>query len=274
MQKQTFQEAWDTRTHLLADSLLVQDWPKDLPWHAVAPDSLANEKHLLPVILQLDELSDDHREHVQTLISMKHPSNTAPAMLVRSERSTDALARALAPHVTITLSDESPVLLRFADPQVVAHLLWILPLHALASICEATTEWSIPFQGEWHEMAFSRRPQARWDALDEPRSIALYNVILINRVLARLPAGDGWEAYWRDARKINEWLCAAQDRFELTEVADCVALAEHGMRFGEGFVSHKTIASWLNEARDRPGTYAQKTTVMSTRDWNGVLASA
>ncbi|MFM0140912.1 DUF4123 domain-containing protein [Caballeronia grimmiae] len=271
MHKQTLQEAWDASTHVLADSLLVKDWPKDLPWHAVTQQQLKNETHLLPVVLQLDELDGEQRKQMQTLLVMKNQEAVAPAMLLSSDYGADALARQLAPHVMAMLPDESRVLLRFADPQVFMHLLWILPLEELASICEATGQWSVPFMGEWHEMQFNRRPEASWTALDEQRSVALFNAPLINRILAAR-SHDGPDAYWRDAKDANEWLRVAQSRFELVNADDCVAFAQHALRFGGKFAAHQTIASYLTEARSQPGAYASRTGVMSTRDWNSVVA--
>ncbi|WP_250536700.1 DUF4123 domain-containing protein [Caballeronia sp. AZ10_KS36] len=273
MAKQTLQEAWSTRTHLLADRLLIQDWSEDLPWHAVAPESLEKEAHLLPVVLGLEDLDEVQQAHVQAMLEMRNPQTVAPALLVRSDRSAEALARALSHHVTVTLSDESRVLLRFADPVVFAHLLWILPLEGLSSLCEATLEWSIPFQGEWHEIQFTDRPQPRWEPLDEPRSVALYNVALTNRVLAKLPPIHALAEFWREAQRANKRLCTAQDRFGLTDGSDCVAFAAHSMAFGDGIASHKTLASWLSDARDKPGLYAKETDALSRRDWDGIQKS-
>ncbi|MDR5808020.1 hypothetical protein [Caballeronia sp. LZ019] len=178
----------------------------------------------------------------------------------------------MAGRIITTLQDESRVLLRFADPQVFMHLLWILPLKALASICEATTRWSVPFLGGWYEIQFNQRPEAEWQPLDEPRSVALFNVPLINRVLTAGPF-DGPDAYWRDATEANEWLRVAQDRFALTNGDDCVSFAQHAMKFGGKFATHGTIASYLTEARSQPGAYASRTNAMSTREWNSLVAN-
>ena len=272
MQRQTLASAWDTSTHLLADRLLVHDWPKSLPWETVAPESLKREAHLLPVVLQLDQLDPAQREQVQQQLAVEHQTEVAPAMLIASDLGAAALARQLARHAIVTLSNDSRVLLRFADPEVFIHLLWVLPLPHLASLCEATRRWSMPFAGEWHELQFDDRPEPAWGALSEDASIALANVGLINETLATLPEPSGIKEVWRTGQQANQWLRTAQTRFALTDAADCVAFARHGVMLGDGFTKHPLLAPHLATARDVPGAYAQQTASISMRDWNRVIA--
>lgn len=272
MQNQTLIEAWDNSTHLLADRLLVQDWPHDLPWQVVAPEYLAQEAHLLPVVLQLDDLEPAHRKEVQQQLTTDDPSKVAPAMLIRSDLGAGALARQLARHVTVTLADGSQALLRLADPEVFIHLLWVLPLPYLASLCEAKWRWSVPFMGEWLELQFDDRPEPVWDALSEEASIALVNVGLINDVLATLPEPRDIKEFWRTGQQCNQWLCTAQTRFGLTDAADCVAFARHGVLLGDRFTRHPVLAPLLETAREIPGAYAQQTAPISQREWNRVIA--
>jgi len=272
MQSQTHIEAWESSTHLLADRLLIQDWLHDLPWQVVAPEFLAQEAHLLPVVLQLDELEPPHRKEVQQQLAMSDPSKVAPAMLIGSDLSTGALARQLARHVTVTLSDGSHALLRLADPEVFIHLLWVLPLPHLASLCEAARQWSVPLMGEWFELQFDNRPEPAWDTLSEESSIALVNVGLVNDVLATLPEPGGIKELWRTGQQCNQWLCTAQTRFGLTDAADCVAFARHGVLLGNGFTHHPVLAPHLETAREIPGAYAQQTAPISQREWNRVIA--
>lgn len=272
MQTETLASAWDTSTHLLADRLLTHDWPQSLPWETIAPESLKRETHLLPVVLQLDELNPVQREQVQQQLTVEDRTKVAPAMLIASDLAAAALARQLAGHAIATLSSDSRVLLRFADPEVFIHLLWVLPLPHLASLCEATRRWSVPFAGEWHELQFVDRPEADWGALSEDASIALANVGLINDTLATLPEPSAIKEVWRSGQQANLWLRSAQTRFALTDAADCVAFARHGVMLGDGFTKHPLLVPHLATARDAPGAYARQTASIPTRDWNRVIA--
>jgi hypothetical protein len=272
MQSQTLPETWSDSTHLLAERLLVQDWPTDLPWKAVAPETLASESHLLPVVLRLDQLDPSQREQVQQHLVMDDRSKAAPAMLISSGLSADAMARRLAQHVVVTLADDSLALLRFADPDVFMHLLWILPLPHLASICEATNRWSVPFQGTWHELEFNDRPEPAWDRLSEASSIALTNLGLVNQAVATLPEPSGVNELWRLGQLVNEWLGVAQTSFALTSAIDCVAFARHGVLIGNGFSGHPKLAPHLHAAASTPGRYANETALLCQREWNAVIA--
>ncbi|ACC76027.1 DUF4123 domain-containing protein [Paraburkholderia phymatum] len=272
MQSQTFSEAWDASTHLLADRFLIRDWDADLPWHEVVPDALSREAHLLPVVLELAQLDDVQRAFLQTHLVMADTRDPGPAMLLSSDLGVTALARELSRHVVVTLADASRAMLRMADPQVFVQLLWILPLPYLASLCHAARRWWIPFSGQWHELGFHERPAPQWEALPEDPSIALSNVGLINQVLRTLPEPDGLKAFWRTSQHCNQWLRTAQAEAGLAAADDCVAYARHGVVLGKLFSSHPVLASCLQGARETPGLYAQRTASMSDREWDRVIA--
>jgi hypothetical protein len=272
MQSQTLSDVWSASTHVLVDRLLVRDWQADLPWRDVVPDSLPNELHLLPAVLQLDRLDEAQRQHVQQQLAVEGASEVAPAMLIGSDLSADALARQLARHVVITLADDSRALLRFADPSVFVHLLWVLPLPHLASLCDGVERWSVPFRSRWWELEFSERPEGEWNRLDEAQSVALTHVGLINDVLASLPDIADLKQWWRRSQEVNEWLKLAEEECDLTNPSDCVAFARHGALLGEGFSRHPKLASSLHAAIATPGHYAQATAALSEREWRGVIA--
>lgn len=272
MHSQTLSDVWSASTHVLVDRLLVQDWQADLPWRAVVPDSLPNECHLLPAVLQLDQLDEAHRQHVQQQLAVEGVHDVAPAMLIGSDLSADALARQLARHAVITLADNSRALLRFADPSVFVHLLWVLPLPHLASLCDGIERWSMPFRSLWWELEFGERPEGAWARLDEAQSIALTHVGLINDVLATLPDISDFKQRWRRSQEINEWLKLAEGECDLTNPADSAAFARHGVLLGEGFHRHPKLGSLLRVAVATPGHYAQATASLSKQEWNDIIA--
>lgn len=272
MQTRTLADVWPASTHVLVDRLLVRHWQIDLPWRDVVPDSLLRERHLLPAVLQLNQLDDAQREYVQQYLVVEGATEVAPAMLIGSDLSAEALARQLARHVVITLADDSRALLRFADPAVFVHLLWILPLPHLSSLCDGIDRWSIPFQSLWRELEFNDRPAGQWNRLDEAQSIALANVGLINDVLATLPGLSDLNEWWRRSQRVNEWLRTAQGECDLTSAADCIAYARHGLLLGSGFSRHPKLAPLLLAAVATPGYYAQATSSLSEREWDDVVA--
>ncbi|MEK7889138.1 DUF4123 domain-containing protein [Burkholderia contaminans] len=271
MQSYSLSDAMSVSTHLLADRLLIQDWAEDLPWHDVVPDWLANERHLLPVVLRLKELDDTQRERVEQYL-IGDSAEVGAAMLICSELSAEAQVRQLAHHVVITLDDDSRALLRFADPAVFVHLLWVLPLPHLASLCDGVSRWWVPFQGLWYELEFSGRPEARWGKLDEFQSIALTNVGLVNDVLATMPEPLDIKQMWRRSQEINQWLGVAQSEFGLVNGHDCVAFARHGCLLGGNFSNHPKLVAHLRDAVATPGTYAQATALFSEKEWNNLIA--
>lgn len=272
MHSQTLPEAWSDSTHVLADRLLIKNWPATLPWEPVVPDTLAKEGHLLPVVLRIDQLDAEQKELLQQHLSVKLGSGLTSAILIGSHLSARGMAHQIAGHVLITLADDTRALLRLADPHVFVHLLWILPLPHLASLCAGTNRWSVPFQGAWHELQFSDRPEPKWDSLPEASSIALANVGLINEVLATLPAPAGLTELWRVGQQTNEWIGIAQAEFGLTGASDCVAFARHGVLLGKGFSVHPSLSPHLHAARKTPGLYAERTASLSQRDWNTLIA--
>ncbi|MBU9152115.1 DUF4123 domain-containing protein [Burkholderia multivorans] len=267
MQSYALPDAMLVCTHVLADRLLVRDWPDGLPWQDVAPEWLGNERHLLPAVLRLDQLDDTQHEEIALCLTVE----TAPAILIRSDLSADVLARRLARHVTVTLADDSSALLRFADPGVFMHLLWVLPLPYLASLCDGATGWWVPYQDLWHELQFRDRPAAVWGRLDEVQSIALTNVGLINDTLATLPPMPGLKQLWHCSHEINQWLCTAQSEFRLACASDCVAFARHGCVLGEGFTDHPKLAPYLHEAATNPGLYAEASELLEESDWENII---
>ncbi|MBP0711861.1 DUF4123 domain-containing protein [Burkholderia cenocepacia] len=271
MQSYSLSDAMSVSTHLLADRLLIQDWAEDLPWHDVMPDWLANERHLLPAVLRLKELDDTQRERVEQYL-ISDSAEVGAAMLICSELSAEAQARQLARHVVITLDDDSRALLRFADPAVFVHLLWVLPLPHLASLCDGASRWWLPFQGLWYELEFSGRPEARWSKLDEFQSIALTNVGLVNDALATMPEPLDIKRMWRRSQEINQWLGVAQSEFGLVNAHDCVAFARHGYLLGRGFSNHPKLVPHLRDAVATPGLYAQATALFSEKEWNNLIA--
>ncbi|KVG65154.1 DUF4123 domain-containing protein [Burkholderia pseudomultivorans] len=267
MQSYALPEAMLVCTHVLADRLQVRDWPNGLPWQDAAPEWLGNERHLLPAVLRLDQLDDTQHEEVARCLAVE----TASAILIRSDLSADALARRLARHVTVTLADDSAAVLRFADPGVFIHLLWVLPLPHLASLCDGASGWWVPHHDLWHELQFRDRPEAVWSRLDEAQSIALTNVGLVNDTLATLPAVPDLKQLWRCSQEINQWLCVAQSEFGLACASDCVAFARHGCLLGDGFTGHPKLAPYLHEAATNPGLYAEASALLEESDWDSVI---
>ncbi|KUZ01850.1 hypothetical protein WS50_08435 [Burkholderia territorii] len=271
MQSRTLNDAMSASTHLLADRLLVRDWRGDLPWHDIVPDWLENERHLLPVVLRLDQLDVSQREEITQSLAVA-PPEIASAMLICSDLSAEALARQLARKVTVTLDDDSRVLLRFADPAVFLHLLWVLPLPHLAALCDGISRWWVPFHGLWHELEFTSRPEVEWSKLDEAQSIALTNVGLVNGTLATMPEVTEMKQLWRFSQEINQWLCTAQSEFGLMDASDCMAFARHGCLLGRSFTSHPKLAPHLRVAAATPGAYAQATELFPENEWSNVIA--
>lgn len=271
MQSRTLTDAMSASTHLLADRLLIRDWRDDLPWHDIVPDGLANERHLLPVVLRLDHLDDTQREEIMRSLEVGS-HEIASAMLICSDLSAEAQARQLAAQVTITLEDDSRVLLRFADPAVFIHLLWVLPLPHLAALCDGISRWWVPFHGLWHELEFTSRPEVAWSKLDEDQSIALTNVGLVNDTLATMPEPTDMKQLWRFSQEINQWLCTAQSEFGLRNVSDCTAFARHGCLLGRNFTSHPRLVPHLRNAVSTPGAYAEATELLPENEWSNVIA--
>lgn len=85
MQSYSLPEAMLLCTHVLADRLLVRDWPNGLPWQDAAPEWLGNERHLLPAVLRLDQLDDTQHEEIARCLAVE----TASAILIRSDLSAD-----------------------------------------------------------------------------------------------------------------------------------------------------------------------------------------
>ncbi|RQS26679.1 DUF4123 domain-containing protein [Burkholderia sp. Bp8992] len=271
MQSRTLADAMSASTHLLADRLLIRDWRDDLPWHDIVPDWLANERHLLPVVLHLDHLDDIQREEITQSLEVDS-SGIASAMLICSDLSVEAQARRLAARVAITLEDDSRVLLRFADAAVFIHLLWVLPLPHLAALCDGISRWWVSFHGLWHELEFTSRPEVAWSKLDEARSIALTNVGLVNGTLATMPEATEMKQMWRFSQEVNQWLCTAQSEFGLTDASDCMAFARHGCLLGRSFTNHPKLVPHLRVAAATPGAYAQATESFPENEWSNVIA--
>jgi len=266
MKTLTLTEAWSASTHLLAERLLVLDWDKELPWHDVAPEELEKEKHLLPAVIGLDELSDEQRQLVQDYLTEKNP----PAMLLHSDMSTEALTRRLAQRVVITLSDGSRALLRFADPRAFVHMLWVLPVGHFSALYDGINQWFFPFQEQWRELEFGKRPEGEWGPLDAQSSNELLNIGLINDTLKILPASRDLSDLCARGQKINDWLNYARNQFALTDQKDCVAFAQHGMCLDTGFTRHRVLAQWLQESVEAPGFYARQTTPLTDNDWKNI----
>jgi hypothetical protein len=273
VQSLTLPDAWAASTHLLADRLLVLDWNRDLPWQDVAPEELANMKHLLPAVLELTALTDAQRQAVQGYLGDNAPPSGPAAMLLTSDLSTEVLARRLAQRVIITLADDSRALLRFADPRAFVHLLWVLPVGHFTALYDGINQWFFPFQGQWHELEFRKRPEGQWGPLDARSSMELLNIGLINDALLEMPLSRDLADHCVRGQEIYGWLNRAQNEFALTDAEDCVAFSRHGMRYGKGFTRHKTLAEWLHASRETPGVYARQTAPLSAEDWKNILAN-
>jgi hypothetical protein len=271
MRSQTLTEAWSTSSHLLADRMLVQDWPGDFPWYEIAPLSLVNERHLLPVLMPLKRLNREQEYQLRELLAMPDMRGVPPAMLLHTDLSTQSLAAQLADHIMLTLADESMVILRFADPQVFIHLLWILPLPHLAALYQCVNRWALPFQGAWHELQFNQRTKPAWISLPDGPSLALRQVGAMHKVLSRLPVPEDMAMLWRTSEQIGLLLECARVQFLLIRQTDRVACARHGMLLGKDFFRHPRIAESLHAAREAPGRYEQLTAAFSQHDWDTII---
>jgi len=275
-------------THALIDwaSVVYERWHDELPVHPLVPHYFRSDANRMPVLLTLDSVSD---AHMRLLCANLEDAENRPFMQmlacllrVGEETSHDSLVF----HLTSMLMLDGPGrdgarrLLKYCQGGVFLHLLRILPPRRIRQLFGPVQTWSVPFQREW--ITFT--PPETTDliptywAVDEKQQQRIGRIGHINTVLIRWrdQTNRRWASiddFHADAEKVDQILIFAEHRYQLRDLEDRLAFAEHSMTYGEHFHEHPRIQQIMQAVQEKGWGYAEKSLVITEDDWKAIEAA-
>lgn len=229
-----------------------------LDWISVAPPKLLQQQHLLPRIIRLAGLSDERRlqlleAHCQLLAK---EGRILWSCVLQTDASLESVAMQMARNMVLTTPHGQKFLLRFFDPRVFRHLIWIFTPRQMASFVGqiAAWYWVDVETKDWrrtipsHDEPAERLSAEQWGSLHR---IGLLNLTLADiRRMGSVVEHD--EKLYRD---IDAGLRRAIEVEGLVDAEDqrlyAVHCLQHGIQWGE----RPEVRSVLKRVRSGAGSY-------------------
>lgn len=267
--------AWDSGVLVL--DLLNHDPAtldlSSLPLHECLPSDVGDNATLMPVLLNLADVSADMRRALAHLMWRGAQRADPPVVCARLQGPApikDVVAH-LAGCLIGTDHQQGRVLWRFYDPRVFMHMAWLLrpeQLHALYGPCET---WGFAWAGDWYELARppapapsdNTDPRPWWpDAKQWP---TVDHVVDIEQVLARLV--NFAKPSVIQAPHVDRLLRFAAEDLHVTSRTERQHYATHAAAFGHRFEDHSKLnALWPVVARGEM-TLRQAMAQLTMDDW-------
>lgn len=250
---------WMQHTHILFDPLRTPaDQWRAWPCHDVVPKPLEAQKHLLPKLIGLTELSERDRVEALGMASDWSPSHgdacPCDALLI-SEVDTPQLAAGLALRMLPTGPQGERMLLRFHDPRVIRHMPWLLDAAQQDALLGCIKQWSYPQgDGTWARLVRDQPQPLSRLRLTEAQWATLLRMGVLNRALSRIAAARPDLSC--DPRSVDTLLVRAGEQDELPEPDDWLLYAEQALTIHPHIHRHPQVRERIALARSTGVSYA------------------
>lgn len=211
----------------------------DLPTVSITPKALGGSKELMPRLLDLNALSEDRRLQLLERVEVqarRNPRSPYFSALLVSQLPFPQLLQRLSDRLIVRGPDDQIGLLRYYDPRVFQHLLWILTEPQIKHLLLGIECWSWNGGGpKWQQTPPYHGPSASRLFLSESQWGHLQRIGLINRSMRNLGIN---EVAVTDtdpvARSISNLLQESYQHHGLTQAGDRCRYAEQGIRSIQG----------------------------------------
>ena len=259
--------------------------PQGLPgfktWPLI-PSGYDKEAHLLPALISLS----DARSAASARQSLaKQISNTAPEtrsyveaeppvlMLMSSDASLEQVQAHLASRLIARLPGLGKALLRWYDPEVFVHLLYLLRHEQLASLFGPVKRIAFHWRGSWLASSApttSKSPSWMFDASD---TVAFNDVALVNAV-AEIRIAQDLSVIRSLSQQARAAIHRARGLYGLTATEDLVAFATQSIVVDPSFDQHPRLQSLMRNTptlsdgtAEEAQTYADATALIPNSAW-------
>lgn len=263
----------DEHDFAVVDPLLVEALPPDLPAIPMAPLSLVNEAHLMPMLVPLNEASEAAKTACLEGIEQAALAGRQPAVstLLRTDADPERVRTHAAARIVLPTKTLGSLWLRWHDPRVFLQLRWMFRPELLRTLFGPVHACTLFHAGGWHcaEVDASSQHAAWRTSVDE--DARLLDIGLINDTLVALPPLARVDEVAQSSRAIHELLQRARHRHGLSHEDDLRAFALQGMTVHAAFDDHPLIRPLLQHCAP-DDTYADRSAVLEQVAWQRVAA--
>ncbi|WP_159564218.1 DUF4123 domain-containing protein [Budvicia diplopodorum] len=259
-----------SHNYAFIDRIFYDQVGKTLPVLEVVMPTMQAQAHLYPYLLLLDELDDASwialNETIAGQIALSEP--LLCSVFFTSRLLPKTLCQILAERL-IRKYDDKYYVLRYYDPRVISHLLWMFSdeewrAFELETRCSS---WTIYLNGGWHSFEIETNEDDVRDCTVRNSKETLLNIGDINSVFSVLPK----EAHLKDhihlSQKVNGYLVTAKDQYGFVNPLDRIAFAHHCVTVGEGFDETPFMAKAISNGKQNNMRYTTFTGNFSPPDW-------
>lgn len=253
----------------LIDRVKHQNIEASWPVLELVSPLLRPQAKLYPWLLPLNELSSDewHRLLVQ-LGEAKNAQEPVCCLLLQSHSTKEALRDKLIKALYFTDEQRKGYILRYYDPRVFSHLVWMLTPYLLAQTLPVreVEHWTFWLEGKWHTvklpLAFAWQP-------GDPHMLPveqLQRCGLINQVLEQISPVDDMQQRQQVSQKIDG-LIEQAGRLNFSDKHDQMAFALQGLKQSDAFWTAPKMAAFLRLAQKEAGLFYHGTESWDDARW-------
>lgn len=253
----------------------AQDW-KDLPVQPLETVPAPVRPHRLPQLVDLDKVTASQQgELMGRAERYRRRGVSFFSALIVSEKGFDPTAA----HLRRQLLQRRPGdrqywWLRYYDPDVFRHLLWLLTIEQLKRLLGPVTHWSWPdAQGRWQSIERpGEGPVIDWLELNRQQWGTLDHVAALNQSLRRLAStAPQWPqdaAHWQ---WLDESMRYVDETFGLP-LEDQQCLAESAAEHHPDLVTHPGIRHLLEQSAHGAPGFAARLGHLDETTWNTIIS--
>jgi hypothetical protein len=166
--------------------------------------------------------------------------------------------------------------LRFYDPRVLVHLLYLFDAEQLAGIFMGLQAYSFFLDGAWHTVT---APQVSVDLakyrVSQNQLEKIQRIQTMNRVLDQLSDRPRYttihaEVYRRYCENIDQLVVRAEQQLGLTLQEDQALFACHALTIHPAFDQHPKIKTLLSQRNSQEQSYTDMAALLSESDWQQI----
>ncbi|POR53589.1 uncharacterized protein DUF4123 [Paraburkholderia eburnea] len=232
----------------------------DLAYLPVVPERFCHQPELFPVLVDFQPLGPDGRADVWSRDRVSEQENGVPFVLAFFDATVEgsAVTAHLVRRMAVRRPDGVDDALRFYDPFVFQHLLWLLSVGQMDSLLGPITtwHWRQP-DGTWHQhVRVSEQASLRPLRLTSPQWLTLLRMAEINRALVELsrvdPACAGKPGI---AQQLDMLLAEASDVRGLGDPQDRLLYVLQASRYHRHIHQHPVLRNCLGQVRENAMTF-------------------
>lgn len=231
---------------------------EDLPVHSLVPAELSVKRHAMPLLLDLAVIDDALLGTLLSRADAWDRLNDSPffSALLRTAAPRERVLARLSAQLVQKAPDGSRFLVRWFDPRVFRHLLWLLTPSQLQALLYPEEAWTWRHGTRWQRHDLQTGPPSTSLRLGNAQWGTVKRIGVLNRVLqhlerVELPIPQEPSLL----QHIDHLLVLAYEHHGLSQEADLKLFCEHGVRYGERAFAHPALAERLRATREHGVSY-------------------